>query len=295
MTCSYRFASACVAFALTAAAPLSIAPAQAARVGVLSNRFSAETAADFAAHIPAHTFTAVDVSSSVPTLDSLLASYDEILLFEDKEFDNAPLVGNVVASYALAGHSVVLGTFYDQDRSDVSGPLLSPHSWGMLEQIDPNTTDGQGTPYQPRTLNTTTMVAHPLTAGLTSLTSTQYAGGNQAKIGTIVVANWNEPNVRGLLDPAIAYRLTQAACVIHVAIAPDYPSVGTYGVDFGGDFYLAWQNAFDFAAGDCRPRKPDEGGGNVTSVPTLSEWALALTALLVLAVAFAQRRRLRRR
>ena len=40
--------------------------------------------------------------------------------------------------------------------------------------------------------------------------------------GTIVLANWSEPNARGLPDPAIAYRETGIACVIQIGIAPDY-------------------------------------------------------------------------
>ena len=69
------------------------------------------------------------------------------------------------------------------------------------------------------------MVAHPLTAGVTALAATTgFAGGNQAKPGTTVVATWTQPNARGLPDPAIAYRITGAACVIQIGIAPDYAS-----------------------------------------------------------------------
>jgi hypothetical protein len=302
MMSSNRIAAAIVVCAVTTLAALPTAPAWAARVGVVSNEFSAETAADFTAHIPGHTFTAVDVSAGVPSLDFLTANFDEVLLFEDTEFANAPAVGNVVASFASAGHPVVIGTFYDQDRSDVSGPLLTPHGWGAMEQIDPNTTDGHGTPYAPRAISVAKLGSHPLTAGLTSLWSTQYAGGNQAKSGTTVVARWEQRNANNAPDPAIAYRVTGLACVMHIAIAPDYASVGSYGVDFGGDFYQAWQNAFDYGAADCKPRhvnSPGNGNGNGTAaptgVPTLSDWALALTSLLVLAIAFVKRRRLARR
>ncbi|HET9730052.1 MAG TPA: hypothetical protein VFR41_11555, partial [Acidimicrobiia bacterium] len=50
--------------------------AHAARVAVLSNAWSAETAADFNAKIVGHVFTGIDVSSKVPALDTLLANYD---------------------------------------------------------------------------------------------------------------------------------------------------------------------------------------------------------------------------
>jgi IPTL-CTERM motif len=282
-----RLAAVCGAFALAAVCAL---PAQAARIGVLANRYDVEVAADFNAKVPGHTFTSVNVSSAVPTLAALLAGFDAILLFEDQTFANATAVGDVVAAFANSGRAVVLGTFYDQDRSDTAPtPDFTPHGWGALESIDPNTSDGTGTPYATRTLNTASLVAHPLTAGITALNSAKYAGGNQAKPGTTVVANWTQPNARGVADPAIAFRVTGMACVIHVAIAPNYPSIGVAGVDFTGDFYLAWKNAADFAATGCAgaPSAP------TLSIPTLSEWGIAVLTLLLAAVAFTQRRRLR--
>ena len=277
-----RVAALCGAVVLAALVAL---PAQAARVGVLANRFFVEVAADFNAKVPGHSFTGVDVSATVPTLSALLSNYDVVLLFEDQTFVNSTAVGDVVAAFANSGRAVVIGTFYDQDRSDTTPTVdFTPHGWGALEAIDPNTSDGTGTPYAARTLNVPGLVPHPLTAGLTALTSAKYAGGNQAKAGTIVVANWQEKNARGLPDPAIAYRLTSLACVIHVAIAPNYPAIGVAGVDFGGDFYRAWTNAADFAASGC---------GTVPHVPTLSEWGLAALTLLMAGLAFAHRRRLR--
>ena len=46
---------------------------------------------------------------------------------------------------------------------------------------------------------------HPLTTGITSLTSAKFAGGNKAKPGTTVVAYWIQPNAQGSADPAISY------------------------------------------------------------------------------------------
>ena len=243
---------ACAARCLVAFAVLFgvVAHADAARVAVLSNRYSQETAADFNARIPAHTFTAIDTSTSTPSLGSLTSGFDLILLFEDQTYANAPSVGNVVAAFANTGRPVVIGAFYDQDRTD--GPAVNnPHGWGALESIDPNTTDGTGTPYAPRSLNVATMLVHPLTSGLTSLTSAQFAGGNRPKPGTTVLAYWSELNARQKPDPAIAYRITGSACVIHIAIAPNYPAIGTAGVDYSGDFHRAWKNGFDFAAAGC--------------------------------------------
>jgi hypothetical protein len=283
------------AFAVLLTVALAAPASFAARVGVLTNKYATETAADFNARITGHTFTAVDTASSVPTLASLTSAYDVLLVFEDSTYGNAPSVGNLAAAFAGTGRAVVLGTFYEQDRSD--GPSsVSPHGWGALEQIDPNTTDGAGTPYAPRTLDTTSMMRHPLTTGVTALASSKFAGGNSAKPGTIVVARWAEPNARGEADPAIAFRMTGISCVIHVAIAPNYNVLGAAGTDFSGDFHRAWNNAFDFAAKRCTPTYAPDAGGDPANVPTLSAWGLILTVLLAAfmgARALAPRRRRR--
>jgi hypothetical protein len=270
------FLTVCGSVALAALWVAASGAANAARVGVLSNNYFNETAADFNAKMPGHTFTGVDVSGTVPTLTTLTTNFDVVLLFEDSPFANAPAVGNVVAAFASSGRTVVLGTFYDQDRSDAS-IALSPHGWGALETIDPNTTDGVGTPYAARSLNAASIVTHPLTSGVTTLTATQFAGGNQAKAGTIVVANWAQANARGLADPAIAYRISAGACVIHIAIAPSYPTI--YATHYGGDFYRAWRNAFDFGAGGCVTAV-----GPGAAIPAVSPVAIVLSALLLAAL-----------
>jgi len=151
-------------------------------------------------------------------------------------------------------------------------------------------TDAAGVPNFPRTLNTASIVPHPLTKGVTALAATTgFGGGNQAKAGTTVLATWAEPNARGLPDPVIALRATGAVCVIQIGIAPDY-AVGAgpgYG-GFSGNFYTVWKNAFDYGASGCFGAAPPDGG---IGVPALSDAGLVLTALLVLAVAFSQRRR----
>jgi hypothetical protein len=282
------FLTACGTVALAVLWVAASGEANAARVGVLSNNYFNETAADFNAKVPGHTFTGVDVSATVPTLTTLTTNFDVLLLFEDSPFANAPAVGNVVAAFAGTGRPVVLGTFYDQDRSDAS-IALSPHGWGALETIDPNTTDGVGTPYAARSLNAASIVTHPLTSGVTTLTATQFAGGNQAKAGTIVLANWAQPNARGLADPAIAYRISAGACVIHIAIAPSYPTIDA--THFGGDFYRAWRNAFDFGAGGCAAA----AGPGAAVIPALSPVALMLSVLLLAALGGFSRRLSRRR
>ncbi|MFO1316923.1 MAG: hypothetical protein U1F58_15105 [Burkholderiales bacterium] len=263
-----------------AAAVMASAPAYAARIGILTNKYAPQTAADFSTNVGGHTFTPIDTSVTIPTLASLTGAFDAILVFEDATFGNATAVGNVAAAYANSGRPVVLGAFYDQDRSDAPA-VNSPHGWGALEQIDPNTTDGTGTPYTLRTLDTATLARHPLTAGLNSLTSAKFAGGNQPKPGTTVVAWWKQPNALGKPDPAIAYRITGPACVIQVAIAPNYPSIPNASTDYSGDFHRAWKNAFDFAGAHCVASTSEAAPPDVTAVPTLSPLGLALTVLLV--------------
>jgi len=264
-------------------------PSSAARVAVLSDGYVNETAADFNANVAGHTFSPVDVGTSVPSLATLTANYDAVLLFEDNTFVNAPAVGNVVTAFANTGRPVILGTFYEQERSDGS-PAFTPHGWGALETIDPNTSDGTGTNYSSHSLDPASIAAHPLTAGVTTLTAARFAGGNQAKAGTTVVANWAGQNARGNADPAIAYRVTGAACVIHISIAPHYPTIGIAGIDFGGDFYRVWRNAFDFGAAACKTGPASDP----LAIPTLSPAALAMTALLLLACGGLARRLKRR-
>jgi hypothetical protein len=264
------------ALALAAATPAALA----ARVGVLSNKYATETAADFNARIPGHTFTGIETGTVIPTLNSLTSNYDVLLVFEDSTYFNAPAVGNLVAAFANTGRGVVLGAFYEQDRTDAPSGV-SPHGWGALEKLDPNTTDGVGTPYAPRALDTKSMLRHPLTTGISSLTSAKFAGGNSAKPGTIVVAYWSQPNARGERDPAIAFRVTGNACVVQLAIAPNYGVIGVAGTDFTGDFHRAWKNAFSFADAKCSPPYAFDPGGDAANVPTLSEWGLIFTVLLL--------------
>ena len=257
---------------------------EAANIAVLSNQYAPELATDFNAQLTGHTFTGIDVSTTTPTLAELQA-YDAVLLFEDGTFSNATNVGNVVAQYANSGHAVILGTFYDQDRSDAGG-----HGWGALESIDPNTTDTVGCSYTANAINAASIVAHPLTTGVTSLFSgpTGYSGGNQAKPGSVVLANWTNLNELGNPDPAIAYRITGNACVIHIGIIPHYGLLGTYGVDFGGDFYQVWQNASDYAVGGCQAVV-------AAPVPAMTDWGMMTFVLLAgSASVFMLRRKTRR-
>ena len=245
--------------------------ANAANVAVVSNSYFAETAADYNSRYLSHTFTGIDANNALTLGD--LAGFDAVLLFEDGIFSNSNLIGDVVAEFANTRRPVVLGTFYSQDRSDSIGS-----GWGDLEDLDPNTTDGEGTSYDGDVLDNTSIVPHPLTAGVSSLFSdsgTGYSGGNQAKPDSIVLAWWSNDNALGNPDPAIAYRITGNACVTHLGIIPHYDIIEEFGVDFGGDYFQLWGNAMDFAASGC------EGVFNIEPVPTMNSWAIILLTLML--------------
>ncbi len=71
-----------------------------------------------------------------------------------------------------------------------------------------------------------------------------------------MLALWTQPNALGQPDPAIALRITGPACVVHIAIAPNYPVIVPGG--FGGDFYRVWKNAFDFGVAGCPSSAPGD-------------------------------------
>ena len=84
-----------------------------------------------------------------------------------------------------------------------------------------------------------------------------------------------------MTPPADPHRITGRACVIHIAVAPNYPVIGVLNTDFGGDFYRLWQNAFDFAAGGCITGTGQLSASDAIAIPANSPVALLLGAMLV--------------
>jgi hypothetical protein len=213
---------------------------------VLSN--DAEGNAVIADSFPAHqahlTFDTLDVGSQTPSV-ALLSQYDVVLLYEDGSFANAPNVGDSVGAYVAAGGNVVLGTFYWQDRSD--NTQYNAHGWGLLETLDPFTAP-YGSEYRPDSLDVTSIVAHPITVGVSRLVVDQYHGGVAAKTGTTVLARWSDACqacTAGVNDPAVGYRIgSSGQRIVGISVAPHYPAVGGYS----GDFYQLWGNALRWAA-----------------------------------------------
>ncbi len=170
--------------------------------------------------------------NSLPGLN-VLSQYDVVLLFANGLFNQSPVLGDQIEDYVQLGGNVITATFYWQNRSD-SG-LGSP-GCGSLEALDPFTS-GPGQTYQSATLRTdTTLVAHPLTAGLTTLSSTGFRGAVAAKTGTTVVARWSDNS------PLVGYRaLPQGSRMVAIGLFPNSGRGAT------GDVVPLWQNAVTWA------------------------------------------------
>ena len=81
------------------------------------------------------------------------------------------------------------------------------------------------------------------------------------------------------------------ACVIHVAIAPNYPAIGVAGYRLHRRLPSGWRNAFDFAAAACIANSSDASGPDPFGDPDAVAVGIALTILLVGAGAASRRRR----
>ncbi len=190
------------------------------------------------------TFDTLTVSGQTPSV-AFLNQYDVVLLFEDGLFANAINVGDSVGAYVSGGGNVVLGTFYWQDRSD--NPNFTPPGWGALEALDPFTAP-YGSEYRADSLDVASIVAHPMTAGVTALRVHSYHGGVAAKPGTTVLARWSDACqtcTGGVNDPLLGYRVgSMGQRIVGVSVAPQYPVYGNYS----GDFYRLWGNVLRWAA-----------------------------------------------
>ena len=166
-------------------------------------------------------------------LDLLLANFDVLLLFEDSVFSNATAVGNRVAEFANSGHAVVLGTFYDQDRSDA----LSRHArTARMGRARNHRSEHDRRrrhvvcacarwrpPYHPPPSADARRHDARRRARQSGCLRRRQPGQTRHRRRRGVDAT----NARGETDPAIAYRITGAACVIHIGIAPQYGVVRT--------------------------------------------------------------------
>ena len=263
-------AAARVLFALFAAVAAAT-PVHAARVGVLSNKYATETAADFntqhsgaCVHGDRHVACAADVAVA----DQRLRRRAGVRGFDLRQCHGGRQRRSPRSPTPAAPWSSARST---TRTAPTVPPSTRQHGWGALEQIDPNTTDGTGDrPYAPRTLDTASlMLQHRADrrASPRCHAAPSSPAATRPRPGTTVVAYWTEPNARGQPDPAIAFRITGAACVIQIghraglsrsASAPAPTSAATSTV--------AWKNAFDFGANRCVDRRHYRSA----TIPTLS-------------------------
>jgi hypothetical protein len=162
----------------------------------------------------------------------LLAQHDVVLLFMNGLFNESAALGTEIADYVAAGGNVVMASFYWQGRSD-SGQ--DTPGWGTLEDIDPFTSSG-GDTEQPVALNANSVIAHPLTAGLTTLTSREFSSGVLAKSVASVVALWDDG------APLMGYSvLPGGQRIVGVSLFPAATASVT------GDSQILWENAVNWA------------------------------------------------
>lgn len=175
-----------------------------------------------------------------------LRTYDVVLLFQNGLFDESASLGAELARYVDLGGNVVFGSFYWQGRSDGG---VGGRGWGGLEALDPFHAAG-GASYTPSTLGS--VVAHPLTEGVSALSSSGYRGGVGARGGTTVVASWAD----GV--PLVGFREGSAGQrLVAVSLFPAHEAVG--GVS--GDFARLWRNAVVWAGQAGGPARTGPVGG----------------------------------
>jgi len=168
-----------------------------------------------------------------------LSQHDVVVVFMNGLFNESSSLGDELAAYVQGGGNIVTASFYYQGRSD-SG--VGSTGWGGLEAIDPFTpvidplTGVGGATYQTVSLNGNNIVAHPLTANLTALTSTSFSSGVQAKVGTEVVASWTDG------APLVGYRIGSAGQrLVAVSLFPVPDATIT------GDVDILWNNVVRWA------------------------------------------------
>ena len=173
-----------------------------------------ETAADFAANMTGLTFETFFVTVAPPTLE-FLETFDVVLLYEDGIYELSDAVGDLVHQYVLGGGNVVIGTFFWQD------------TWGQMHAIEPLASLG-GSEYNADQMDPASLVQHPLTEGLQTLTVSSFHGGAQEIAGTMVVARWSD----GV--PLIGYQILGGGQhLVAISTFPDYSFFG----GFTGDFF----------------------------------------------------------
>jgi cysteine-rich repeat protein len=203
---------------------------------VIANHGADSVAADFASYISDVNFSWLHVASYVPVASDF-DGYHAVLLFENGVFANSTAVGNAVATYHESGGGVVLGTFYWQENPFFGG------DWGNFHNYEAMTYATNGCEYNADSMDNSSIVAHPVTAGVTALYAASYRGGTEVVTEATGLAFWTTLNQASTPDPVVAVRTTAYGRTAGVSVFPDYASYGSYGSSYTGDFYLLFENA----------------------------------------------------
>lgn len=174
----------------------------------------------------------------LPTLD-FLDDFEVVVVFMNGLFDESASLGNRLAKYVAEGGNVVTASFYYQGRSDSN---LGSVGWGALELLDPFTaridpiTGEGGATYETVSLDPNSVVAHPVTSFLNTLSSESFSSGVQAKADTQVLARWDD----GL--PLVGYRSGPAGQrLVGVSLFPVQDPTIT------GDVQIFWHSVVRWA------------------------------------------------
>lgn len=84
-----------------------------------------------------------------------------VLIFENGLYPSSANTGTAIQTYYAAGNrGVVIGTFYDQGRSD--NPTYMHVGYGLLETVHPFTAEAGGCEYNADSMNPASIVGHPI-------------------------------------------------------------------------------------------------------------------------------------
>ncbi|MCB0280483.1 MAG: PKD domain-containing protein, partial [Calditrichaeota bacterium] len=182
------------------------------------------TPADFNANLTGIVSTGYNMGSATPTV-AYLETFDVVMMFPNGNAANPQALGDTLYQYIMNGGNFVAGTFFWQINS-----------WGTnLNSIMP-LNGNSSCAYAPGLLDS--IISHPLTDGLSTLSISQYRGGNRTlNNGGVPVAWWDDGNI------LMAYN-QPAGRITAVTIFPAHMYYG--GVS--GDWYQLWQNVFEWTA-----------------------------------------------